>query len=59
MQRAVPVAFNGAFLPSTVGMAVVDGACRGLPFPGSSIVQLAKGKRVKDGLCYDSRYVVA
>ena len=24
-QEAVPVAFNGAFLPSTVGMAVVDG----------------------------------
>ena len=24
-QKAVPVAFNGAFLPSTVGMAIVDG----------------------------------
>ena len=29
--------------------------CQPLPH---SIVQLAKGKRVKDGLCYDSRYVV-
>ena len=34
-QRAVPVAFDGAFLPSTVGLAIVDGAYRGLPFLAS------------------------
>ena len=34
-QKAVPVAFNGAFLPSTAGMAIVDGAYRGLSFLAS------------------------
>ena len=30
-QEAVPVAFDGAFLPST-GMAIVDGTYSGFPF---------------------------
>ena len=31
-QKAVPVAFDGAIPPSTAGMAILDGAYRGLPF---------------------------
>ena len=31
-QKAVPVAFDGAIPPSTTGMAILDGAYRGLPF---------------------------
>ena len=27
-----PVAFDGVFFPSTAGMAILDGAYRGLPF---------------------------
>ena len=34
-QKAVPVVFDGAFHPSMAGMAIVDGAYRGLSFLAS------------------------
>ena len=61
-QKAVPVAFDGAIPPSTAGMAIVDGhieAFLSLPARDHSIVQLAKGKSVKDTLYYEFRYVIA
>ena len=57
-QKAISVVFDGAIPPSTAGMAAYRGPslpCQPLPH---FIVQPTKGKRVKDGLCYDSRYVV-
>lgn len=52
------------FSQGMAGMAIVDGAYRGGGASLScqplthSIVQPTQGKRVKDGLYYDSRYVV-